>query len=103
MGGAAGPGGGPTARLERKHGRTHVTGLQAEEWVARLTQQLMPMLDRVNRQLLRNLRALRELKGATLALRVENYGQMNVGQTQTNQAGDPAQRRASRRAAKPNR
>ena len=84
---------GPSATLEAKYGPGSVTGLAAEEWVRRLTESLVPLLDRTNRMLIRNLRALRELKGAPLAVRVENYGQLNVGQTQTNTAATTQEQR----------
>jgi hypothetical protein len=47
---------------------------------------------------LRNLKALQELRGPAGPLTVANYGQINVGQTQTNQAGPPA--RARRRGGR---
>ncbi len=61
-------------------------GLVASEVVEQLGQELLPLLDRLNRLVLRNLRALKELTGTPLAVTVANYGQLNVGQTQTNQA-----------------
>ncbi len=44
---------------------------------------------------LRNLKALRELKASPISMTVQNFGQLNVGQQQTNLAqpngGEPAQ------------
>lgn len=75
---------------ERRYGRGARTGaLAVEETVRRLGQDLLPLLDRCNRMVIRNLKLLRELKTAPLALTVENYGQMNVGQVQTNVAKPP--------------
>ena len=64
-----------------------VRGLRVEEIAARLGNEALPWLDRLNRQVLRNLKAMRELRGPALPLTVANYGQLNVGQTQTNQTG----------------
>ncbi len=72
---------------ERRYGRgTRAGALAVEETVRRLGQDLLPLLDRCNRMVIRNLTLLRELKATPLALTVENYGQVNVGQVQTNVA-----------------
>ncbi len=72
---------------ERRYGRgTRAGALAVEETVRRLGQDLLPLLDRCNRMVIRNLQLLRELKSTPLALTVENYGQVNVGQVQTNLA-----------------
>ena len=70
---------------ERDPERRVVKGLTAAQLVEELGHDLLPLLDRLNRLVIRNLRALRELKGGPLAVTVANYGQVNVGQTQTNQ------------------
>lgn len=75
---------------ERRYGRGARSGaLAVEETVRRLGQDLLPLLDRCNRMVIRNLQLLRELKSTPLALTVENYGQVNVGQVQTNVAKPP--------------
>ena len=80
---------------ERRYGRGGRPGaLAVEERVRRLGQDLLPLLDRCNRMVIRNLQLLRELKTTPLALTVENYGQVNVGQVQTNLA-QPAPERAA--------
>ncbi len=72
---------------ERRYGRGARAGaLAVEETVRRLGQDLLPLLDRCNRMVIRNLQLLRELKATPLAVTVENYGQVNVGQVQTNLA-----------------
>ncbi len=72
---------------ERRYGRgTREGALAVEETVRRLGQDLLPLLDRCNRMVIRNLQLLRELKTTPLAVTVENYGQVNVGQVQTNLA-----------------
>jgi hypothetical protein len=46
-----------TAKLDRKYGpKSTVRGLQVEELVQRLSEQLFPLLDRSNRMMLRNLK-----------------------------------------------
>jgi hypothetical protein len=54
--------------------------------------QMLPWLDRLNRLVIRNLRALRELKGGPLSLTVTNVGQLNLAQQQTNRV-ESAKRR----------
>ena len=88
---------GPTAVLERQYGPGSVKGLTAEERVERIAQQLTPLLDRMNRMLIRNLRALRELRTPGLGMTVQNFGQLNVGQTQANTAAPAPTSRRRRR------
>src|SRR5262249_44829191 len=73
-----------------------IKGMTASQLVADLGQDLLPLLDRMNRMVIRNLRMLRELKGGPLSVTVANYGQMNVGQEQTNVATEPRRRAAGR-------
>jgi hypothetical protein len=61
----------------------------AEQQARALTTELVPLLDRLNRLVLRNLQALRALRPDGLALTVQNYGQVNVAALQTNQAPPP--------------
>ena len=56
---------GLTAKLEDRYGRgTEFRGLRVEEFVRRLTEQLMPLIEKSNGLLLRNLRALQDRKAA---------------------------------------
>ncbi|MDP9374402.1 MAG: hypothetical protein M3Q65_18515, partial [Chloroflexota bacterium] len=75
-------------RLIERDGRSRAAGrydyVEGEEAVARLGRDALPLLDRLNRMVLRNLKALRDLKAAPITLNVTNLGQMNVGQAQTN-------------------
>ncbi len=72
---------------ERRYGRGARSGaLAVEETVRRLGQDLLPLLDRCNRMVIRNLKMLRELKSTPLAVTVQNFGQLNVAQAQTNVA-----------------
>ena len=77
----------PTAKLEEQHGR-RIEGLAAEERVKRISESLLPLLDRTNRMLVRNLRALRELRqGPVPAVAIGQAGQVNVAAAQTNSSG----------------
>lgn len=57
-------------------------GLVVEE----LGRDVLPLLDRLNRIVIRNIKALRDLQGGPLTVNVTNHGQLNVGQAQTNVA-----------------
>jgi len=77
------------AQFDDRYGRgvgAQVRGLHVEEVARQLGREALPLLDRLNRMVIRNLKALRDLKATPLALTVQNYGQMNVGQAQTNVA-----------------
>ncbi len=75
----------PTARLRERHGTTAVGKLNVEDTVQRLTQQLMPLLDRSNRMLLRNLRAIRDLRRTPApSVAIGRADQINVGAQQVN-------------------
>lgn len=77
----------PTAEFKRRCEDRSVEGLEVEERIERLSAQLRPLLDRANRMLVRNLRALRELREPrTSTLAIAQAGQVNVGAVQTNQA-----------------
>jgi hypothetical protein len=66
-----------------------VPRLLAEELVQRLTQQLMPLLDRSNRMMLRNLKALKEHKRPPSPnLNITQAQQVNVGGQQVNVAAN---------------
>ena len=78
------------AQFEERYGRgARARGLRVEEIAGQLGREVLPLLDRLNRMVLRSLTALRELKTAPLALTVANYGQLNVGQAQANVAAPP--------------
>ena len=96
-----------TARLQAEYGSRadNVRGLKVEELVERLAGQLMPLLDRSNRMLLRNLKALKAIQeGPTPSVSIGSAGQINLATNQVNQAGGntgahgpkPARRRPSR-------
>jgi len=74
---------GPTAQLQRYHGRETVTKLAAEASAERISQQLLPLLDRLNRMLERGLRALRERRqGRPPNVLIGSAEQVNIAQQQ---------------------
>jgi hypothetical protein len=63
--------------------------VQGEVIVERIVQQLMPLLDRANRMLLRNLKALRDLRtGPGPNVSIGSAGQVNVAAQQVNAGAD---------------
>jgi hypothetical protein len=75
-----------TAKLDRRYGpKTEVRGLRVEELVQRLTEELMPLLERSNRMMLRNLKALKEHRRAPAPnVSISQAQQVNVGAQQVN-------------------
>jgi hypothetical protein len=70
--------------LRQRHGR-QVEGFAVEEAVGRLKEQLLPVCERVNRQLLSNLQALRQGRpGALPTVAIGRAGHVNVAQQQVN-------------------
>lgn len=73
----------PSARFEERHGR--VEGLFVEAQLERLAEELLPLQERANRMLLRNLKALAELRRAPApSVAIGQAGQVNVGSQQGN-------------------
>ncbi len=75
----------------RKHEFTEVRGLSVDYIVERIVERLMPLLDRSNRMLLRNLKALKAMhEPSTPSVSIGSAGQVNVATTQANamQAGE---------------
>ena len=74
-----------SAKLKDYYGTDRVRGLTVEEIVQRLVEQLMPLLDRSNRMLLRNLKALRVMREGSLpSVSIGTAGQVNVAAAQAN-------------------
>lgn len=72
-----------TARFEGRYGTG--TGLVVEERLKRLAEQLLPLQERANRMMLRNLKALADLHRAPApAVAIGKAGQVNVGTQQVN-------------------
>ena len=77
----------PSAKLQDRYGRGNgrIQGLQADDYIQRIGEQLLPLLDRTNRMMLRNLKALKTLREpATPTVSIGVAGQVNVAQTQVN-------------------
>jgi hypothetical protein len=75
-----------------------VKGLRVVELLDRLGEQILPLLDRSNRMMLRNLRASSARRQApTPSISIGRAGQVNVAAVQTNEAGRGT-RRAPRKA-----
>ena len=63
-------------------------GLRVEEIVERLADRLMPLLDRSNRMMLRNLKSLDDRRRAPVpSVTIAQAGQVNVAAVQTNRIG----------------
>ncbi len=78
---------GPSAKFEQRYGRgsREIQGLRFEDNVHRIGEQLLPLLDRCNRMMLRNLKALKALReGPTPSVSIGSAGQVNVATNQTN-------------------
>jgi len=56
----------------------------SEEHIGKMTESLLPTLDRFNKMFLRNLKALRDLKRSNLTLNIGNVNQINIGEKQIN-------------------
>jgi hypothetical protein len=77
---------GPRAKLRKEHGY-QVEGLRVEDLLTRIGEQLLPLLDRSNRLMIRNLRALRDPRQRpTASVSIASVGQVNVGAQQLNVA-----------------
>lgn len=79
---------GPSVQLRQRFGREQVAGLAAEERIERLTERLLPLLDRANRLVIRNLKAMQDLRRPpatpTTTVAIAQAGQVNVGNQQAN-------------------
>jgi len=77
---------GPGAKLRDRHGHGggEIHGLRVEDHIQRIGEQLMPLLDRCNRMMLRNLKALSTLRQRpTPSVNIGSAGQVNVATNQT--------------------
>ena len=79
----------PTPKLKARWGADSVRGLKVEEIVGQLVDKLMPLIDRSNRMLLRNLKALKAMReGPIPSVSIGRVGQVNVADRQLNVAAD---------------
>jgi hypothetical protein len=90
-------------QLRQQYG-TQIEGFAVEEALRRLKEQLLPVFERANRQLLQNLQALqRPRPGASPMVAIGRAGQVNVAQQQVNiqrrdgRSSPPMARQRSRR------
>jgi hypothetical protein len=71
-------------KLRQRYGR-QVDGLAVEEALRRLKEELLPLCERVNRQLLSHLQGLRQGRPGVLpTVAIGRAGQVNVAQQQVN-------------------
>jgi hypothetical protein len=80
------------AKLQDRYGRAdhRINGLRVDDHVQRIGEQLLPLLDRCNRMMLRNLKALKSLREpAPPSVSIGSAGQVNVAAQQVNAAADP--------------
>jgi hypothetical protein len=80
---------GPTVRFKKYHGRVasdhEAEGLYIERRLSYANHTLLPLLDRCNRMMIRNMRALQELRrGPAATLAIGKADQVNVTQQQVN-------------------
>ena len=74
-----------TAKFKDYYGTGEVRGLKVEESVNQVVGRLMPLLDRSNRMMLRNLKGLKEWHQPPLpSVNVGRAEQVNVGAQQVN-------------------
>jgi hypothetical protein len=79
------------ATLQDRHGRGSqvINGLHVEQHVERIGEQLLPLLDRCTRMMLRNLKALKTLREPSApSVSIGAAGQVNVAQAQVNASTD---------------
>jgi hypothetical protein len=77
----------PSARFDGRYGKA--TGLVVEERLKRLGEQLLPLQERANRMMLRNLKALADLRRTPApSVAIGTAQQVNVGGQQVNVARD---------------
>jgi hypothetical protein len=84
---------GPSAKLQKRYGRgSHeIDGLRVEDYIHRVGEQLLPLLDRCNRMMLRNLKALKTMReGPAPSVNIGSAGQVNVAASQANVMRDGA-------------
>lgn len=81
-----------SVKLKDKRG-WEVEEFQVEAMLNRASDKLMNMIDRANQMMIRNIKAIRDLKTGTLSIRAE---QVNIAQQQVNQVVKGNRKRGSR-------
>ncbi len=79
----------PSVKVREKYGDYAVRGYTVEDTAERLVEELQPLLDRANRMLIRNIKALRDLKSANITVNVNAPSQVNLAQQQVNVQDGP--------------
>lgn len=75
----------PTAAFNRENGRA--SGLVVEEHLHEMGEKMLPLLDRANRMVIRNLKAIKELRQRPVpTVAINQASQVNVGAQQVNAA-----------------
>jgi hypothetical protein len=85
-----------SAKFQDRHGRgsQRIDGLQVEDHVERIGEQLLPLLDRCNRMMLRNLKAVHALREPVPpSVSIGAAGQVNVAGQQINAGGNESCKR----------
>jgi hypothetical protein len=78
---------GLSAKLEKRYGRgsNEIQGLRVEDFIHRIGEDLLPLMDRCNRMMLRNLKALKAMReGSARSVSIGNAAQVNVATNQAN-------------------
>ena len=84
----------PSVKLKDKYGSTAAEKLRVEDTMERFVQQLLPLLDRSNRLVIKNLQALRQMRqGPSPQVSIGAAGQVNVAERQQNVAAANGQQR----------
>ena len=89
-----------TMKLQERYGRgtDRVRGLRVEDIVERIAEQLIPLLDRSNRMMIRNLRSLREWRQPPAPnVTVAQAGQVNVAAGEQTNVAQSKPKRVRRR------
>src|SRR5437764_4739758 len=91
----------PSAKFRDKYGysASEIRGLRVEDHVHRIGEELLPLLDRCNRMMLRNLKALKSLcEPGAPNVSIGSAGQVNVAQAQLNRTAEAGAGRPGRRS-----
>jgi hypothetical protein len=88
-------------KLEARAGRSEARALHVEQRVERLSERLLPLLDRANRMMIRNLKAIQALRPVPApAVAIASTGQVNVGALQQNTAATPTKQPEAQRTSR---
>ena len=77
----------------KKAGRLEVEGFKVEAMLNRASDKFMNLIDRANNMMIRNIKAIRDLKSGSLSIRTD---QVNIAQQQVNQVVKGKPKRGSR-------